>query len=60
MSLKSFSQIWEELEDVPFDENEDGELILADDWYIFKKGTTREDVWHSLEELYGVAIGDLL
>lgn len=59
MSLKSFSQIWEELAEIPFDEI-DGELYLAEDWYFFTKGTSREDVWHSLEELYGVAIGDLL
>ena len=58
--MKTFAEIWQELEDVLFDENEDGELILADDWYIFKKGTTREDIWHYLEDFYGVVIGDLL
>lgn len=56
---KSFAQVWEELADIPFDEV-DGELFLAEDWYFFTKGTSREDVWHGLEDLNGVAIGDLL
>ena len=37
---------WEELEDVLFDEDEDKELILHNDWYIFKRGTSRDDIWH--------------
>ena len=57
--MKTFAEIWEELEDIPFDDI-GGELYLAQDWYIFKKGTYREDIWHYLEEFYGVAIGDLL
>lgn len=57
--LKSFREIWEELAEVPFDEV-DGELFLAEDWYFFEKGTSREDIWSTLEDWYGVAIGDLL
>ena len=38
---KPFKQIWEEFEDVLFDEV-DGELILSEDWEIYDKGTSRE------------------
>ena len=58
MKYKSFAELWQELEDIPFDEV-DSELVLAEDWYIFKKGTSREIIWLTLEDLYGVAIGDL-
>ena len=60
VKYKTFAQVWQELEDVPFDENEEGELVLAEDWYIYPKGVTREYIWHNLEDLYGVVIGDLL
>lgn len=60
VKFKPFAEIWEELEDIAFEENENGELILAEDWYIYPKGVTREYIWHNLESLYGVVIGDLL
>lgn len=60
MKYKSFAEIWEELADIPFDENEYGEMVLINDWYIFEKGTSRESIWLTLEDLYGVVIGDLL
>lgn len=58
--MKSFMEIWNELEVEPFDEDENGIMVLAEDWFIFEKGTSREDIWMTLEDLYGVCIGDLL
>jgi hypothetical protein len=42
---REVEKLWEELEDVPFDENENGRLVLANDWYGWSKGTMREDIW---------------
>ena len=42
---RAVEKLWEELEDVPFDENEYGRLILANDWMGWSKGTMREDIW---------------
>lgn len=36
---------WNELEDVLFVENEDGVLVLNDDWFAFSKGSTQEEIW---------------
>lgn len=43
---QKLEQRWEELTDVPFDEDENGELVLAENWYMFIKGTDRETIWH--------------
>ena len=53
-------KIWDELEDVLFDEDDDGELILADDWYLFAKGTTRTDIWHWFDDRHSKGIAWLL
>lgn len=38
--------IWNNMEDIPFDEDEDGEMVLAEDYFIWKMRITREDIWH--------------
>lgn len=60
MDKKEFKKIWESFEDVPFDENKEGELVLAHAWYLFPKGTSREEIWHYFEEEFGVIIGEWL
>ena len=42
---REVEKLWEELEDVPFEEDENHRLILANDWYGWKKGTMRVDIW---------------
>lgn len=42
---KHLEKLWDELTDVPFDENKDGEMVLSHKWYIFEKGTTRNEIW---------------
>lgn len=51
---------WYELEQIPFDENEEEELILSEDWFIFKKGTEREDIWHWFDRRYSKGVCYLL
>ena len=43
---------WDELEDVLFIENTDGDLVLHEDWYNYKAGTLREDIWADMFEKY--------
>lgn len=58
---KSLEEMWIELTDVPFDENETGELILAEDWAsIFRKGDSREAVWHWFDEMHSKGVAWLL
>ena len=53
-------QFWEELEDVPFSENKDGELILEEDWLYFLAGTTREEIWHWFDDNHSKGVYWLL
>lgn len=51
-----YKTLWEELGDVPVDENENIDV----DWRQFPKGTFREDIWHWFEEEYGISVGELI
>lgn len=42
---KEVETLWEELEDVTFEEDEDGNLVLLNDWQGWSKGTDRQDIW---------------
>lgn len=39
---QEIENIWDEFEDIPMDEDSNGELVLAHDWRQFKAGTTRK------------------
>ena len=43
---------WDELEDVLFIKNTDGDLVLHEDWYEYKAGTLREDIWADMFKKY--------
>ena len=53
-------RLWEELTDVPFDEDENGEMILAVPWHGFQIGTPREDIWHAFDERHSKGVYYLL
>lgn len=52
--------LWKELGDVPFDEEENGELILAEGWFIFDKGTDRDTIWHWFDDHHSQGVGWLM
>ncbi len=60
MKDKEIERIWRKLEDIPFDENREQELVLAKDFYIFKKGTPRSYLWHWFDEKYPKGVAYLL
>ena len=43
---------WDELEDVLFVENDNGDLVLCNDWDKYKAGTLREDIWADMFDKY--------
>lgn len=57
---KEIEQKWEELEDVLMNEDPDGELILADAWYVFPKGAKREEIWRWFDERHSKGVAWLL
>lgn len=53
-------QMWLDLTNVPFDETEDGRLVLAEDWEQFPAGTDREDIWYFFDDNYSKGVAYLL
>ena len=52
---------WAELADIPFDENgNDSDLTLAQSWWIFSKGTEREEIWRYFDIHYHYGVAALL
>ena len=62
MSLKDeqIEQLWEELDNIPFDENDQMELILAEDWNGFERGTDRNTIWQWFNEQHSKGIVHLM
>lgn len=52
--------LWNNLEDVPFDEDEDKELVLTDNFHCFEKGTPRNYIWNWFDENHSKGIGYLM
>ena len=59
---KEMEPLWEELEDIPFIEDEDGRLILDSDepWHNFEPGTTKEEIWHYFDRNHSKGINYLV
>ena len=59
---RMIEKLWEELEDIPFDEDKDsGEVYIAQDFQdIFYKGEYREDIWHWFDERHSKGVAYLL
>lgn len=52
--------LWQDLGNQPFIEAEGKDLLLDVDWFIFKKGATREEIWKWFDENYEKGIYSLL
>ena len=52
--------LWHLFSDVTFDENEDIELALANDFHCFEKGTPRNYIWHWFDEKHSRGVRYLL
>ena len=52
--------LWNSLEDVLFDEDEYKELVLAEEFHCFEKGTPRNYIWNWFDENHSKGIGYLM
>ena len=48
---EQLEKLWNDLADVPCDEN-DNDLVLANDWLVFEAVTEPEEIWH----LFGIIV----
>lgn len=55
MEILTVEDLWNEF-DVPVDDDE----CIEDDWYCFKKGTNRVEVWSWFEENFNVSVHELM
>lgn len=53
-------ELWKELSDICITEDLENNVILDEDFYIFKKGTKQEDVWHWFDERLDGGLGKFL
>lgn len=60
MKQEIVKEMWDNMEDIPFDEDTEGNLILGEDYEIWPKGTEREEIWHWFDENYENGITNLL
>lgn len=51
--------LWKSFSNVPFDEGVE-DLELAQDWFLFPKGTEREGIWQWFDTHYGKGVVALL
>ena len=51
--------LWKCFSNVPFDDGEK-DLVLGQDWFIFEKGTEREDIWQWFDSHYSKGVVSLL
>lgn len=52
-------KLWNDLADVPFDEN-DNDLVLANDCLVFEAGTEREEIWRWFDWHYSKGVHALM
>ena len=57
---RQLEELWAELENAAFDEDEDGRLILADRLHCFEAGTWNEDIWRWFDERYSKGVCHLM
>lgn len=58
---EQIEKLWDELEDIPFDEDSNtGELLISEDWHIFTTGTEREEIWHWFDDNHSKGVVWLL
>jgi len=60
MTDNQVEELWEDLENVPFNDNDPLDLYLENDWYIFWSGTSRDEIWAWFDRNHSKGISYLL
>lgn len=58
-SDESIEALWHELADVPFIDGEN-DIVSDADWFIFKKGTERNEIWHWFDKMHSKGVHYLI
>ena len=53
-------RLWDGMTDIPFDEDEDGDLCISQDYGPFFKGDSREYIWYWFDKKHSKGIHYLL
>jgi len=60
-SDNQLEEIWTDLDNIPFDEADvPGDMILAEDWRGFPKGTDRLEIWQFFDKHHSKGVAFLL
>jgi hypothetical protein len=59
ISDEQVEKIWEGMVDIPFDE-EYGDLVISQDYYIWSKGTPRDEIWGWFDKHHSAGVYYLL
>ena len=52
---------WKEFSDIPFDDTHpEIDMVMDEDWWMWKKGTDREVIWKFFDENYTHGLYSLL
>lgn len=57
---RELEELWRELGGVPFDEDEDGRLVLSEEWLHFPAGTWNEEIWKWFDSRYSRGVYHLI
>ena len=44
--------LWEELAEIPINKDD----CIEQEWYLFKQGAEKTDIWHWLEETFNISV----
>lgn len=57
---KEIEKLWQEFEDVPVLDDEDGMVVIDCDWHEFERGTQIEEIWYWFDEHHSKGVGWLM
>ena len=50
INRKWLQDTWRDFQDTPVVMNEEGDTVIDSDFYIWERGTSREEIWHWFDE----------
>ncbi len=57
---EDLERLWDDLTDIPFDEDNDKELVLGEDWFIFSVGDVVFDIHRWFDKHHSKGVGYLM
>jgi len=57
---KELEHLWEELDNIPTSEDEDGDMVIDQDFHEFTKGTDLEYIWIFFDENHSEGLHSII